>query len=693
MPGPCSPSFRFLVSGLCLAWVAWAAPVEAQVTTRTDEVGKRLNDWFQAGTAAGLSALTYENRDGGHSPLNASEWPQLKIFTPGENEKGAMGPANAVRQFPLIGNSSMSAAADKGGSLPRLYLMQPQGYLFLTNQYLNTNLFVYPEHQDYDPGWNGVGGWGDLYTANTPFLVIAQGSSYQDQSFVRAFLSAAAALPSHTQATLIERRWLMPALQSIFRRSNKMVQSEDDYFTGKAHPPVFDGAQIDELKMVELAHQMKDVASVPPVVILEVIRESTATAGRDYFELPSISSEVVGTSPCGIARIFRRSAAAYEMTVSARKSGSIKKMPLKLKWVLLQGDTRKVKITPTAQDGSEVAISVAWHPEMRAASGIQTHRVDIGVFAGTGAAWSAPAIISFYMLPNEMRFLDEKGRLQEICYENGNPDPGIPPPTDLRWLTLARRTDTERKSLAMGLLAKGLSEESLVRLQAIADEFAPRQAAWRDLAADPAKKTEAEAAEQKLKDDLRQRLEAPVIGGKHTLLEAMHTAIDTLASAPDMFVVLQEELMGLARKSSKSTAVQDIMAARKRLLDWGVLLGQDEVGRVELIADEERLTAGDKHHLKQFHLTVLSQAVLPEFLDRSVAPAYVDQRLTSPKNWRDIYLYEKDGTSIGWMRRANGRRYEFNTEGKLLPEGRAGKAVDVEYQRDPATGRLLFGKK
>jgi hypothetical protein len=319
--------------------------------------------------------------------------------------------------------------------------------------------------------------------------------------------------------------------------------------------------------------------------------------------------------------------------------------------------------------------------------------VDIGVFAGTGAAWSAPAIISIYMLPNEMRFLDEKGRLQEICYENGNPDPGIPPPTDLRWLTLARRTDTERNSLAMGLLAKGLSEESLVRLQAIADEFAPRQSTWRDLAADPAKKAEAEAAEQKLKEDLRKRLEEPVIGGKHSLVEAMHTAIDTLASAPDMFVVLQEGLMGLARKSSKSSAVQDIMAARKRLLDWGVLLGQDEVGRVELIADEERLTAGDRHHLKQFHLTVLSQAVLPEFLDRSVAPAYVDQRLTSPKNWRDIYLYDKEGAPIGWMRRANGRRYEFNTEGKLLPEGRGGKAVDVEYKRDPASGKLLFSPK
>ncbi|RBP37636.1 hypothetical protein DES53_11318 [Roseimicrobium gellanilyticum] len=675
--------------------MASAAPAVAQVTTRTDEVGKRLNEWFQAGTAAGLGAITYENRDGGHSPLNAAEWPQLKVYAPSDAEKGAnahMGPAGAVRQMPLIGNCSMSAPADRGGSLPRLYFIQPQGFLFLTNQYLNTNLFVYPEHQDYDPGWNGVGGYGDLYTANTPFCIIAQGSSYQDQPFVRAFLSATVALPPDTQAALIKSRALMPALQSIFRRSNKMVQSEEDYFTGKAHPPVFDPAQIDEARMVELAHQMKD-ASIPPVTLLNVVREGTSTAGRDYFEMPSVNSEVVGTSPCGIARIYRRSAANYEITVSARQSGTIKKMPLKIKWVLLQGDPQKVKITPSSPDASEATINVGWHPEMRAATGIQTHRVDIGVFAGNGTAWSAPAFISFYMLPNEMRFLDEKGRVQEICYENGNPDPGIPPPTDLRWLALARRSHNERKSLAMGLLAKGLSEEALVRMKALADEFAPQQEKWRELAAEPAKKTEAEAAEKKLKEDLRKRLEAPEIGGKHSLIEAMYTAIDTLASSPDMFVALQEDLMGLARKSSKGTAVQDIMAARKRLLDWGVLLGQEDIGRVELIADEERLTAGDKHHLKQFHLTVLSQAVLPEFLDRSVAPAYVDQRLTSPKNWRDIHLYDKEGAPIGWMRRANGRRFEFNMEGKLLPEGRGGKAVDVEYKRDPATGRLLFGPK
>ena len=48
-----------------------ASGVAAQgITTRTDAVAKLLNEWFAAGTAAGLQAVTYENRDGQHSPLN-----------------------------------------------------------------------------------------------------------------------------------------------------------------------------------------------------------------------------------------------------------------------------------------------------------------------------------------------------------------------------------------------------------------------------------------------------------------------------------------------------------------------------------------------------------------------------------------------------------------------------------------------
>jgi hypothetical protein len=56
------------------------------ITTRTDEVGKLLNEWAAKGTAAGLSRLTYENRDDAHSALPTHLWPGLNVHAFTEQE-------------------------------------------------------------------------------------------------------------------------------------------------------------------------------------------------------------------------------------------------------------------------------------------------------------------------------------------------------------------------------------------------------------------------------------------------------------------------------------------------------------------------------------------------------------------------------------------------------------------------------
>jgi len=135
-----------------------ATAVSGQVTTRDDPVGRLLNEWYRDGTAAGLAALTYENRDGQHSPLNGALYPQLQVFTHSAATGPDKGPAGRLRLGPVVGNCSMAAPAVSGGSLPRFYMMDPAGGKFLLLQYLANNLFVYPEHQDHDPGANGIGG-------------------------------------------------------------------------------------------------------------------------------------------------------------------------------------------------------------------------------------------------------------------------------------------------------------------------------------------------------------------------------------------------------------------------------------------------------------------------------------------------------------------------------------------------------
>ena len=67
-------------------------------------------------------------------------------------------------------------------------------------------------------------------------------------------------------------------------------------------------------------------------------------------------------------------------------------------------------------------------------------------------------MISFYMLPNEARFYRQDGKLDEICYEAGNPDPGMPASDDLRWLTLGRNLATSAKTPADASRLHALAE-------------------------------------------------------------------------------------------------------------------------------------------------------------------------------------------------------------------------------------------
>ncbi len=668
-----------LYAALCLLLQTGAS---AQVTTRTDEVGKLILKWHGEGTAAGLNGFQYENRDGGHSQYDIKVWPQVQLYQPTAVEKerkAEIGPANQVRPFPVLGNCSMSAAADKGGSLPRIYMGNRQGFEFLNAQYLGNNLYFYPEHQDYDPGWNGRNGWGDLYPANTPFVVISQGSSFTDQPFLKAFFSAAAALPPETQQVLLRNRILAPTLQAVFRKSNRVVKTEADYFTGAAHPPVFDGNQIDEAKMVAEAHDMLPPL-IPPVAILEVLEETGATPNKDFFELDTVTDEKLGNVPGVIARVFRGVAQERQIVVTARKSPDLMRRPLTYKWVLLQGDPERVKIEPQGS-GDTARITVKWQPQTQAATGITSHRVDVGVFVGNGVTWSAPAFVCFAMPASEMRFYDAEGRLQEICYDAGNPDLGLPTETDLRWLALGRKLGSDAAAKGIRLLSEALGKEGAVAFQSLASDLASSQEAWRKLSTG-ADKVAAEEAQKKLQESLKSKLTE----GNSSLAGRMEQAVSQVADRLDLWTVPTSELQALIGASTKPGAKEAVKAAQQRLVDYGVLRENED----RLTASWQEPSPAIRYHLRQYNLTLLSEVLLPEFLDRTGATAYVDPLLTVRKAWRDVYVYDKQGLCQGWTRYSHGRTYEFDLEGWLLPRGRGEKSVAVKYVKDAATGTLIF---
>ncbi len=657
------------------------------VTTRTDNVAKLLNDWFINGTAAGLKAITYENRDGQHSPLNTAQYPLLQVFKGAENDKGA---ATQLRPQPTLGNCSMASAATQLGCLPRLYMMDPGGNRFLAQQYLSNNLFIYPEHQDHDIGANGIGGgYGDLLPLNTPALLISQGSSYTDQPFLQALLSAAAALPPDTQKLLIEKKLLMPTLQSIFRRSNKMVQTPEDYFTGKAHPPVFDSTQIDEEKMVRIAHEMTP-EKIPPLVLLQVIEETKIEAGKNYFELPGAYPWQLSDTPVSIARVLRGNEAEHGLLIGFDKTLNLVKAPLQMRATVLQGDPRFVRIE-SAPGGNVMRLRVRWQPPVIAATGIRSHRIDIGIFADNGASISAPAIISFYMLPNEMHFYDEQGRVAEIHYQTHNPDFGLPTSeTDSRWVKVLFAFSLKDTNLRGRLLDQILTPAERSGLQkhylALKEQVDALTATERD----DKRKDEAAKLRPKLSEAISAALKTRIAEKSDlTVRSTIEKVLHAIASFHPFYLGSQRELDVLAAASPKSSAVADVRAELHRLIMQGVLVEQAS-GQIDTMSPPDQLSLGERYMLRGLNLTLLSQVLFADVLERSTTPAYVSPRLTTPKQWRDVYRYDPDSGDLqGWIRYTGARIANFDAAGRLLPDGPKGKAVPVIYTKDE-NGALLW---
>lgn len=653
------------------------AAVSAQpVTTRTDEIAKKLNEWFVNGTAAGLTAITYENRDGQHSPLNTAEYPQLQVFKSAANDKGT---ATQIRATPTLGNCSMASAATQLGCLPRIYMMDPGGNRFLAQQYLSNNLFIYPEHLDHDIGANGIGGYGDLLPLNTPCLIISQGSSFTDQPFLRALLSATAAFRPETQKLLIDKRLLCPTLQSVFRRSNKTVQTPEDYFSGKAHPVVFDGSQIDEAKMIQIAHEMTP-DTIPPVVVIQVLEETKIESGKNYFELPGSYPWQLSDTPFSIARILRGNEVEHGMLLSFEKTLNLTKKPLAMRAQVLQGDPRFIRIDNSEGKGV-MRLRVRWQPPVINATGIRSHRIDIGIFADNGANISAPAIISFYMLPNEMHFYDEQGRVSEIHYQTHNPDFGLPvTDTDPRWVRVLLAFSLKDTNLRSRLLDQTLKPAEREALQKLYLTLKPESDALEAIAGDDKRKDEAAKRRSQLGTDISATLKKHLLDPAGlTVRQTIERVLHSIAGFDTLYFGLQRELDALAAQSTKSSAVADVRADLHRLIMQGVLI-EHASGQIDTMSPPERLSLGERHMLRGLNLTLLSQVLFPDVLERSTEPAYVSPRLTTPKQWRDVYRYDDEsGRLIGWIRYAKGRLANFDAEGRFQPDGPGGKSVPVTY--------------
>ena len=366
------------------------------------------------GRAAGLAGVLYDNRDGGHSPLDVARFPQLTpvVYDEDAVDEGLhYGLAGAILfRSPVIGNASVAMTSGlMQRSMGRLAMTGPGGPERATIGYLANHLYVYPEHRDHDEV--------DLYPANWPYMLFSQGSSRSDRPLVAALAYALAALRPETRARLEAERLIAPTLQMILRRSLDTARPREAYLSGVAHPTVFSGRDVSVQRMVALANALTP-GDIPPLVLLRTEAENFRPAAG----LAGMSERLFDT-PAAIARVWRGWEGRKEMRVSAAATRDPNGRPLSFTWVLLRGDPERVRITPLDSAGTRARIVIDWHDRYPVGPRDErlTDRVDIGVFAHNGVHDSAPAFVSVSFPTHQARRFepgpDGAPRLMEVDYD------------------------------------------------------------------------------------------------------------------------------------------------------------------------------------------------------------------------------------------------------------------------------------
>ncbi|NNE92481.1 MAG: hypothetical protein HKN23_12610 [Verrucomicrobiales bacterium] len=720
-----SAALAILISAVCVG----QEEKPGVVSTASDEASKLVNSWFAEGKAAGLEGVFYDNRDRKHSDLRIATYPQMKPITYTKEELGRRQDWGGKKRIEagkiVVGNSSTASPATVAGSHQRMYYFHPKGLDFLYQQYRSNALYVYPEHRDHDPGINGPDGYGDLYPSNSPYLISSQGSSGSDRVFMHAVLKTIAAFPPDTREKLVAEGLLMPTVQAIFRRTYRAVEKPEDYFSGKAHPGVFDGKLINEVAMVKRAQAMKP-EKIPPLVLLKIVDEPEAENGIDFFEPPQRTSETIGNSHCAIARAVRGPEYRRWIQVSAAESVDIADRELEFRWVVLRGNPDLIEIKTEGENAAAAKITVAYHPRrpISPGSSIWSNRVDIGVFAkvkGEGGPVSAPAFVTFMSLPNEHRTYADDGTLIENFYGARTQSPGLPLINNPRWDGLLTKFETGTNSgdePALAILKTVLEKEQIESLTLAADRSKADRAA---LSAAQAKLDEITAAQQKVVDETNKVRVAAVAAHKKSPTDETKSALDdanrkhnaakkVMRDGEDGAAELKKEIAGLRANIVtiiRENGVPQIVRSGLMALRDDPQFFSNHRERIEAAADSpkqksqlaaaqrrlefvsvsesENPPANELYHLRRRNLDLLSEVVFPVFLQRPAGPMYVDPRLSIPKNWRDVYRYDKDGNLAGWTRFRGGKQEKYDEQGRLI---RDGEPVEVSYEFNSKTKSL-----
>ena len=351
-----------------------------------------LNRLVREGRAAGGRGDFYDNRDNGHSNMpSATSFDMTRIEYGPEAVAADLSRGVKIPHLfggPTIGNSSTAITSKPyWRSMSRRALTIAGGPDQLFRQYRRNQLYVYPEHKDHDPFF------GDLYPAQTPYMLITQGSSGSDRPMLIGLAMALSALKPEVKADLTARGLIAPTLQMLIRRSMEGIETDEDYLSPRAHPAVFDAQKLDFERLVAQANAL-DKDTVPPATALRVVKELRPTQRIEMFG--DTYDERFFDTPHAVARIARGAYGQRMIGLSAAPTTDPNGRKLIFHWRVLTGGTEGVKITPLSDDGAEVEITFPWQTNLTAPGrgDMSTRRLDVMAVADNGAGLGAPAFVS-----------------------------------------------------------------------------------------------------------------------------------------------------------------------------------------------------------------------------------------------------------------------------------------------------------
>ncbi len=690
-----------------------------------------LREWWAEGTAAGNSGDFYENRDGNHSLLQLGEFPQLTRWPANPdsdpNDTG-WGASRVVRPAIVVGNSSTAGTPPSGSSLGRRLVTFPDTFAILYQQYRANNLHVYPEHADHDPGNAGFVGWGDLYPANSPYLLNSQGSSRTDLPFVRAAVACLAAFRPDTKQALVENGLLMPALQMLFRSAATHLKGPEDYFTGRAHPSVMDPNTLDSARMAREAHRM-EAGLLPPLARIQVVGEDrpSSVLGVDLFD--TTTPERLADTPCSVARVWRSLDRTRRLIVSGESSFDTRDRELTYRWVVLRGDPSRITFRPLNARRSVVEIRFEWagRQPVEPDSALASSRLEIALFVSNGEWWSPPAFLTWFGSDQELRTYAPDGRLLDVGHCAGGVAVEIRELTPfLDWLNGAPGNPGARLFLEAAEIQVRTSGAAPV--ESLADQLGRLEAGIRDAearegaaqkvmelalagrqeAATALAQAEADAkangtdpnspAIQNLRKDLETKSATATAA-----LSAYQTARAETATVTDpprrlvaqRFQSLAEDpyfcrdyahLLSPLWRDSASSIRNFINTARNRLFAFGVVPGDTDwtFASASALAG---FTEFEKNLLAEFHTKLIGQVVRPGGVTLRFGVHAIDSGLFVAKDYRDVHQHDASGRMIGWRRHRAGGVEEFSADGHLVlsrdPIGRPHEAAGVRYFAPP----------